>query len=260
MTVFTCEEDFEAMMTAIYDAWASRLGHENIRLQTEPVFQAELFCTYVHVETDTEKAHKVMRSIQKKISSEAFRQVYLAAMSFEPDRLDAIYRFLLIGFACGHTATGQLAHPAVMRLFELSRKVSRESNYFYEFARFSCVAGQIYVAHIEPKCNVLALCARHFEDRMPSENWMMVDDNRRIAAVHPKDQPLYMTDLSPAVLELLCKTEATHDRYTDLWQEFFHATSIDARRNPACQRNLMPLWYRKHVTEFREVSGSAVME
>ena len=26
MTVFTCEDNFDAMMTCVYEAWASRLG------------------------------------------------------------------------------------------------------------------------------------------------------------------------------------------------------------------------------------------
>ena len=36
MIVYTCEDTFEAMMTCIYDAWASKEGHQNIRLKTEP--------------------------------------------------------------------------------------------------------------------------------------------------------------------------------------------------------------------------------
>ena len=46
MVIFTCSDNFEAMMTCIYDAWAARLGHSNIRLQTEPVGNLELFCEY----------------------------------------------------------------------------------------------------------------------------------------------------------------------------------------------------------------------
>ena len=37
MIVYTCEDTFEAMMTCIYDAWASKEGHQNIRLKTEPL-------------------------------------------------------------------------------------------------------------------------------------------------------------------------------------------------------------------------------
>lgn len=66
MVVFTCYDNFESMMTCIYDAWAARLGHSNIRLQTEPVGNLELFCEYRHIDTEMEKVQKVIRSIHKK--------------------------------------------------------------------------------------------------------------------------------------------------------------------------------------------------
>ena len=55
MTVFTCEDNFDAMMTCVYEAWASRLGHSNIKLKTEPIGNLELFCDYRHVDADPEK-------------------------------------------------------------------------------------------------------------------------------------------------------------------------------------------------------------
>ena len=52
MIVFTCCDTFDDMMTCIYDAWAARLGHSNIRLQTEPIGNFELFCEYRHIDAD----------------------------------------------------------------------------------------------------------------------------------------------------------------------------------------------------------------
>ena len=62
ITVFTCEDQFDDMMTCIYDAWASRLGHSNVRLLTEPLGTPELFCTYRHVDAQPEKAESVART------------------------------------------------------------------------------------------------------------------------------------------------------------------------------------------------------
>ena len=47
------------MMTCIYDAWSARLGHNNIKLQIEPIWSPELFCDYRHVDPDEEKVQKV---------------------------------------------------------------------------------------------------------------------------------------------------------------------------------------------------------
>lgn len=249
LTVFTCQDQFDAMMTCIYDAWASRLGHANVRLATEPLGTPELFCTYRHVDPQPDKAASVIRTIHKKISPLAGRIVYRAAMSSEEDKLDTIYRFLNFGFYQGPTATDCLQHPAVMHLLELDRRVANESHYFKEFIRFSSYENQVLVSHIEPKSHVLTLVAPHFADRLPSENWMIIDDGRRLAVVHPADQDYYLTELSSGELAELSREP--DDAFVHLWKGFFTHISIRERKNPRCQRTMLPLWYRKNMTEFR---------
>lgn len=91
----------------------------------------------------------------------------------------------------------------------------------------------------------------HFADRMPSENWMIIDDNRKKAVVHPVNNSMYIRHFTDEDMLLLQKTENMEDEYTDMWKTFFEAIAIKQRRNTECQRNLMPLWMRKHVTEFQ---------
>ena len=35
MVVFVCEDSPEGIFTGVYDAWNSRLGHENVRLEVQ---------------------------------------------------------------------------------------------------------------------------------------------------------------------------------------------------------------------------------
>lgn len=248
-TIFTCADRFDDMMTCIYEAWASRLGHSNIRLKTEPVGSLELFCEYRHIDPDIDKATSVTRSIQRKISSRAYVMVYHAAMSNDPDKLDTIYRFLVAGFHYGTPVLDYLQEPVVMHMFEMKRKVANEAHYFVEFIRFSNLPGNVLVSHISPKSNVLTLIADHFADRLPSENWMIVDDTRNLAIIHPADQKFYLTSLSEKEMDQLSRK--TDDPYVNLWKGFFHTIGIRERKNPTCQRNHLPLWYRKHMTEFQ---------
>ena len=139
-TIFTCKDQFDDMMTCIYDAWTSRLGHSNIRLKTEPVGNLELFCEYRHVDSDPEKTASVIRSIQKKISPYAYSMIYKA------------------------------------------------------------------------------------------------------------DCDYYLTDLSQKEMDRL--SQKTNDPFVELWKGFFENIGIKERRNPKCQRNMLPLWYRKHMPEF----------
>lgn len=251
MVVFTCKDDFESMMTCIYDAWAARLGHSNIRLAIEPVGNLELFCEYRHVEKNQEKAEKVIRTIQRKISPEAYEWIYAAALSFQPHKLDCIYRFLVLGFSLGSQILHMLHVQQVAAVFELKRKVYNECHHFREFLRFSSLDNKASFSVIEPKCNVLTLLSPYFEDRMPSEDWMITDKTRMLSVVHPRDSLSFLTPITQEELSYMEEEIDKKDLYIRLWKSFFQSVSIDARKNTRCQRNHLPLWFRKNMTEFQ---------
>lgn len=253
MKIFSCEERFESMMTCIYEAWEEALscGHGNVKVQKGPIVQQTLFDEYIHVDCDMEKAMKVIRSIKNKISMEAYVHIYYASLSCSEDALQVVYDFLRVGFQYGKQACCMYTIPCVMRLMELRRKVGNEAQYFREFARFHSIDNHVYVCHLEPKDNVIWLVGEHFADRMPSEHFMIVDDNRRIAVVHPKEEQSYMRFLTEDEYFKIAQTEQIQDKYTDMWKGFFQAISIKERENRTCQRNLFPVWMRKHATEFQ---------
>lgn len=251
MRIYTCEDRYDAIATCIYDAWewALKNGHENVRLQKEPVLQPGFFAEYIHVEPDPGKARKVTRSIRQKISEDAYATVYFATL-YQEDLLNEIYQYLRIGFRVGPAIREMLTEPVVMKLMQARRNVGNEISAVKEFTRFDEVSG-VLVSHMEPKNNVLYLGSTHFADRMPSENWMMIDDVRRLAVIHPKDTQMYIQYLEEEEWNRLKETENKRDIYRNLWETFFEAIAIEERKNPTCQRNHFPLWRRKHVTEFR---------
>ena len=82
MKIFTCKDRLEDIMTCIYDAWSEALliGHDQIQLKKEPVFQQTIFDEYIHVDQDLSKAEKVIRSIRRDISDEKLERVYYSNM------------------------------------------------------------------------------------------------------------------------------------------------------------------------------------
>lgn len=252
MHYFTCKERFEDKMSCIYTAWEAALkyGHKEIRLLTEPVLQETLFDEYTHVDYNEEKTDKVIRTIKNKLGNKGMLYVYRVALSTEEDALDAIYRLLIKGFKVGPGIFDAYADQDVIRIFEISRRVGNEAHFFKEFARFNSVDNQVYICHIEPKDDVISIVAEHFADRMPSEHFMIIDDNREYAVVHPKDGENYIRFFSDDEMEKLSLSEAYEDEYTDMWRTFFKTIAIKERENPKCQRNMMPMWYRKHAVEF----------
>ena len=249
MTVFLCDDSFEAMLTCIYDAWYSRLGHGNVRLETEPVEQLNMFDTYIHVEADVNKAMAVADAINMKISPSFYGNIAYCLGAYEKDTLDTVYRVLVLGFKYGAGILDAYGYEAVSRFRAISIRYGREANSFIEFVRFNLVDG-VYVAHFEPKSRVLLTVAEHFCDRMPSEYWMIIDDVHKEAAVHPRNEEYYVRRLSEEEFKRLKATEDYDDGFTAMWKAYFNEIAIKERNNPKCQLTHFSKWKRKHVTEF----------
>ena len=77
--VFRCEDTLTGILTGVYDAWDSRLGHQNVRLSSAAAEDLELFCEYTDVEPDVEKAGKVFRTVKRRMGEEAALMIAYAS-------------------------------------------------------------------------------------------------------------------------------------------------------------------------------------
>lgn len=255
MRIYTCVPEWEAMLTAIYTAFECKLGHNNLMLLTEPLEQMNLFDEYVHVDSDGEKAAKVAESIKRKISPLFYHEMATTAMAYESDALDNIYHMLILGFAYGPSVLDMLKFKDVMRNREIRKRIGNEACRFKEAIRFHQI-GTAYIAHIEPKSRIAEYLGPAFCDRMPSENFIIVDDIHMDAVIHEANKDFYIKKLTADELDQLIKTENMNDQYTDLWKIFFETIAIKERENLKCQMNHSPLWARKHIVEFQPLNRS----
>lgn len=260
MYVYTCAPDWESMLSCIYTAWASGHGQQNIRLELEPIEDRTFFDTYEHVDADYGKAKSVMDAIYSKLSPYVYNELAYSAQAYEKDVLDNIYRVLILGFAFGPGVLNMLQYAAVSRNREIRVRVGREACRIKENVRFHEIRKSLYVAHIEPKSRILLSMADYFQDRMPSENWMIVDDVHAEAIIHPKNEDYYIRSLTDSELDTLLETEKENDKFTDLWLTFFNSIAIKERENLKLQKNHMPLWTRKHVVEFQNMFTDKITE
>lgn len=256
MTVYLCQPYFESMLCAIYAAWDSGKGHENVRIELEGACRdLELFTQYVQVPFSEEKAGKVIRSISRKISAQAYRKVYVSSLSREDERADKIYRFLIRGFIHGAGVLDMIQLPEVYEIFQMCRNVENESHQMTEFIRFSQTGQGVLVSRIRPKNDVLPLLAPFFADRLPMENWMIYDEARGKAAVHPAGEAwllLYGGSQPETWFDGQLDQATDQAQYEALWKVFHETVAIEARRNSTCQRNHLPLRFRPYMTEFQK--------
>lgn len=245
-----CEESFDGIMSAVYRAWELMLEGENVKIYPGNDYSYDLFTEYVECPTDLERAIKVAKSIRLKISLEAYMMVFRASMHYEKDRADAVIEFLKIGYRVGSRVTKMLGQPAIMKIVEYSRKVANEAHLFKGFVRFSELEGGILLSKIEPKCDVLPVLQKHFEERYPLENWIIYDEKRKKAMFHKCNSEAII--VAGQDVEQTMDNIKGIDEYSKLWNVFFNAIGIKERCNPKCQQTNLPRWYRKNMSEFSE--------
>lgn len=251
MVVFICGESPEEIWCAIYDAWMSRLGHKNVRIEPQNC-DPELFCEYREVISDPEKAGKVISAIKEKLSETIYEEVYKGALSQERYRADKLYRYLILAFHYGKSVSQMMAQAPVFDLYSMNRNLGFELDHMKGFIRFAQTREGVLLSKIGPKNDLTVLLAVHFADRLSGENWILYDEKRKKAAVHQAqvgwvlmqaDTPEWQDKLNESTDEM---------EYQQLWKAFHTHIAIMERKNPHCQMNMLPLRFRPYMVEFQQ--------
>ncbi len=260
MTIFTCSDTFEGILCGVYDAWMSRLGHDNVCLEIENTGNLRMFSEYRRAEETEDKFRKVTDAILRKAGQQVYEQVYCASLSCQPEKADMIYRYLIYALHFGRGVTDMLQIPAVYELFRLKRRVCNETMHLIEFIRFSQAGKGILAGIVNPENDVIVMMAPHFADRLRGENWVIYDDRRRKAAVHQAMGQWLMIQLPDDTWKERLVKSSDQETFEELWRTFYKHIAIEERRNPLCQRSHLPLKYRPYMTEFQQQAPGAARE
>lgn len=282
IVVFVCEDSIEGILTGVYDAWvealSSKLGHDHCRLavrhkrqvwnesapgdgrektEEQEYFNLELFCTYRDTPADPEKAGKVIRTLRKRLGEEVYECLCYAMASREPDRAEAVYKTIVAGLSMkeGYRVLDKVTDPYVARCFELKRNVGSEIHRELEFLRFKELENGVLLAKVHPKNDVLMYLGPHFSDRLPLEDFLIYDMNRRKALFHEKGKEWYMMDALELDDEMGNRISTQEEYYQDLFRMFCHTISIESRENRTLQRQFLPLYFRDVMPEFAKKQG-----
>jgi probable DNA metabolism protein len=93
---------------------------------------------------------------------------------------------------------------------------------------------------------VLPILANHFADRLSSQQWVLHDARRKLAAIYDGKEVAFF----PAPKKAGHAFGKDEEQFRGLWRAFFEAIAVEGRKNPKLQANMIPLRYRGHMTEF----------
>lgn len=247
-----CEDSLEGVFTGIYNAYLKKLPHEKIHLCIGEEENYRLFAVYEECVPEEKKAASVAKTIIREFGEEAYLSVCRAMASTEADKGEAIYKTIVTGFHMKNRKAlmGNLADTYVHRVFELSRFTANEAHFHVEFLRFRELESGILYAPIGPKNNIITFITPHFADRLPLENFVIHDENRNIFAVHPAGHEWFLRQGEEDMELQNHSFSVGEEKYSELFTRFFHTIAIKERGNDVLQRGMLPLRYRKYMTEF----------
>ena len=208
--------------------------------------QHELFAETVCVETQFDRADRVLQRLEPQLGKAGIQQllmVYLSELSDWETCLLAVIRYAL-----QHPQQNVLsnyAHPQIMRLAEIVKSVSRERHRMLAFVRFELMQNGIYFARVEPDFNVLPLIGKHFQRRYQDQQWAIYD-LRRDYGIYYNGQALQIIGDVDFSASNYAETETL---YQALWQGYFHHVNIPERRNLKLHLQYLPRRYWQYLTE-----------
>lgn len=233
---------FEGLLTCVHNHYYTKKA-SGIFVKGE--YQPSFLNSCMEIATDENKADVVYEAIRKKISSYDMRRIYMAFLSNDPEKEMKILRYIVLGFKKGSAVSMLHGDPVVFDVQSLEKKISREKERMLQFVRFSVMKNDVLYAKIEPDHDVLELTAHHFCDRYKNDPFIIHDVKRNKALVAFRGE-WYITYFEETDIPEL---SADEKEYRRLWKNYFDNIAIKERINPKCQRNFMPMKYRKHLTE-----------
>ena len=231
MNVYLYDKTFDGLLTAVFDAYFRKTFPDALLSEGDAL---PLFCDDLHtVVTDEEKAARVWRGLQNKVSSSALGCLTQSWLSELPD---------------------------VLRLAQIWKKVDGERVHIMQFVRFQKAADGTFFAAFEPQYNALPLTVQHFKDRFANQKWIIYDMKRRYGFYYDLQEVTLIAfddDSREAHLITGMLDESLMDKdeklFQQLWKTYFKAICIKERMNPRKHKQDMPVRYWKYLTEKQKV-------
>ncbi len=241
--IYCYDGSFDGLMCCVFEGFARKEIPSEITVGI-PVQLS--FSEFRDIETDGEKAARVIAAIPKKISENVFDLVRKMFLSCAENKEMIIFLYLAKGFRVGARIEHMLTDDTVNALNRAVLHCTHEAHLLEGFVRFSDCGGYL-AAVIEPKNMVIPLLAGHFIDRLQNEDFLIYDKTHRMALVYYKRR----AEIAENIGFELPPADGEEVMYRELWKCFYNAIGIKERHNPRCRMSLMPKRFWGNMTEMQ---------
>jgi probable DNA metabolism protein len=230
-------------MSLVYEVYYKSLHVKKIqREKTKTLLFEEVF----EVQTDSQKAQKVLDALKQKFSQKNFATLTHAFLCDSQEFEKALLDFIILGFK-DEKNLSNINLPSIFYVKNLEKELLRLAHRMYGFLRFEELKDGSLYAKVETKYNVLHFLGKHFVNRLGNLDFIIHDMQRELAFVKYQDSIEIRSVESYEIPEY----SDNEEKFKKLWQTFFQSVAIKKRENKKLQRQLVPLMYRPFMNEFQ---------
>ena len=250
MTIFVYDKTFEGLLTAVFDAYYRKTFPDMLLTETAslPLFYNEIVTIY----TDEEKAGRVWKGLQRKLSKSALHAIFVTWLSELPQIDSLLFSYIRKAIDAPNSIELNFGDPDVLEFSKIYKKVERERLRVIQFLRFQKTADDTFFAGMEPMYNILPLVTGHLKDRFHDQKWLLYDIKRDYGYYYDLkevtevfiDEKLW--DAGKLRENLMADDEKL---FQQLWQTYFRSMTIKERINPKLHKQNLPVRFWKYLTE-----------
>lgn len=248
--IYIYDGSYQGFMSVVYANYYQKRADEVIGQEQSTGFFLD---ENKEIQTNPEYAARVEKALYEKCGQRVMEHIYYAFHSSKPEKDTWLLRFIELAFKIGENIKNALSETEVLRIYNLSKKVSRERHSFLGFVRFEEIEdnGQVFLySGIEPENNILPLIAGHFAQRFYQERIIIHDSNRKMALL--AYQGKWELSYFEIAKEVISNKQSQVERgFQKLWQGYVEHIAINERKSKKRQQQFVPLKYRKNLTEFK---------
>lgn len=244
MVDYLYDGTFEGLLTCIYHHYYTEKALGIFRREE---YQSTMLGGFREVETEEEKAVTVYDAIERKVSAADLKRIYKVFCCDMEGKETKILNYVRLGFVKGACVSLLHGDPIVYPVQQAEHKINGEIHRLKGLIRFSELEDRVLYCKIEPDHDVVEFLAEHFTDRFKNEPFIIHDQKRKKALIAYQGH-WYISDFTEKDVMPLSRQE---EDYRRLWKSYFENMAIKERINPRCQKNMMPVRYWKHLTEFQ---------
>lgn len=249
--IYLFDGSLEGLLCAVFESFERKQTKVNLQLSKH--YQPDAFSETFQVHNNAEKAGRVWRGLQQRLSPRWMRKFYCCFLSERPLAFTSLFEFCHYLFTQAPGAESNYGNPHVLFTAQMARKVEREKHRMEAFIRFQETEDRLFYCGIDPDFNVLPLIMKHFKDRYSSQQWLIYDINRNYGLFYDllTVEEVHMDfEAQKKISRIPADSQAPKEQlYEQLWKDYFKSTNIKARKNTKLHVQHVPKRYWKYLTE-----------